>query len=143
MLLVALALIVGHGSGISGTVTAVLLGLVVAVVLAVAVTAAVILRRLLPAQAPPGPRTVIRAVPEPGVLTGQQAALEQPAVRLHPDQLAELAEILRRSQRPAVEEGTSDGYLQDLAHLGLRRLPRPEFRQQRALPKWMRRRKLA
>ena len=27
-------------------------------------------------------------------------ALEQPAVRLHPDQLAELAEILRRSQRP-------------------------------------------
>ena len=27
-------------------------------------------------------------------------ALESPAVRLHPDQLAELAEILRRSQRP-------------------------------------------
>ena len=35
-------------------------------------------------------------------------ALESPAVRLHPDQLAELAEILRRSQRPEQqEEGTA------------------------------------
>ena len=30
----------------------------------------------------------------------RRRALEQPAVRLHADQLAELAEILRRSQRP-------------------------------------------
>ena len=98
VLIVALALIFGHGSGISGVLDAVLIGLVVLVVLAVA--AAVIVRRVLPARTPDGPRTVIRAVPEPGELPGQPPALEPPAVRLHADQLAELAEILRRPGRP-------------------------------------------
>lgn len=99
VLLVALALIFGHGSGISGVVTAVLLGLVVAVVLAVAVTAAVILRRVLPARTPDGPRTVIRVSPEPGELAAPPRALDA-AVRLPQDQLEQLAELIRRDQRP-------------------------------------------
>jgi hypothetical protein len=98
VLLVALALVFDDGSGISGMVTAVLLGLVVAVVLAVAVTAAIIMRRMLAVPAPGGARTVIRAVPERDELPGQPPALAPPAIRLHPDQLAELAEIIRRQQ---------------------------------------------
>jgi hypothetical protein len=47
-------------------VNGVLLGLVVAVLLAVTVTAAVIVRRVLPARTTDGPRTTTRVLPEPG-----------------------------------------------------------------------------
>jgi hypothetical protein len=97
---VVLALIYSHGSGLSGTVGAVLLGLVALVVLAILVTLAVLVRRLLPPREPSGPRTVVQVVPEPGELAAPPRALDAP-VRLADDQLERLAaEIIRRSQRP-------------------------------------------
>ena len=53
-----------RGSG-HQVVNGVLLGLVVAVLLAVTVTAAVIVRRVLPARTTDGPRTTTRVLPEP------------------------------------------------------------------------------
>ena len=57
-------------------------------------------------------KTAVQSRPGPGSLWTAEMdsppALEPPAVRLHPDQLAELAAILRRSQRPEQqEEGTA------------------------------------
>lgn len=99
VLLAALALIFGHaGNGISGTLAVALAALAALTVLAVIVTLAVLVRRLLPERAAAAPRTVVQVVPEPRELPGQPPALAA-AVRLHPEQLAELAEILRRGQR--------------------------------------------
>jgi hypothetical protein len=102
VLLIALALLAGHGGGISAAVAAVVIALVVAVVLALAGLGAYLVYRLR--------RPVVQNVvhlpgpsrPQWGTLDHPDGprALEQPAVRLHADQLAELAEILRRSQRP-------------------------------------------
>jgi hypothetical protein len=47
-------------------VNGVLLGLVVAILLAVTVTAAVIVRRVLPVRTTDGPRTTTWVLPEPG-----------------------------------------------------------------------------
>ena len=100
VLLIALALIFGRGgNGLSGAV-AIILGILVALtVLAVIVTLAVEVRRLRPAPAPDGPRTLLRAVPEPGELAAPPRAIAAP-VRLADDQLEQLAEMLRRAQRP-------------------------------------------
>ena len=99
VLIVALALIFGHGSGISGAAAAVLLGLVALTVLAIVVTLAVVVRRVLPERAGDGPRTVIRVTPEPGELAAPPRALDAP-VRLPQDQLEQLAEMIRHHQPP-------------------------------------------
>ena len=89
-----------RASGISGTVAAALLGLVVAVVLPVAVV--VIVRRLR--RENPSPEgfvrmPAIRVSPEPGEPAAPTRAIGA-TVRLEQDQLEELAEILRRGERP-------------------------------------------
>jgi hypothetical protein len=100
VLLVVLALVFGRGgNGISGALAVVLAVLVALTVLAVIVTLAVIVRRVLPARTPDGPRSVIRVSPEPGELAAPPRALSAP-VRLPQDQLEQLAELIRRGQRP-------------------------------------------
>ena len=100
VLLIALALLASHGGGVSAALAAVVIALVVAVVLAVAGLGGYLVYRARRPGAQgyaPAPRAALRAEvlqPEP------RTALAPPQVRLHPDQLAELAEILRRSQRP-------------------------------------------
>jgi hypothetical protein len=100
VLLVALALVFGRGgNGISGPLAVALAVLVALTVLAVIVTLAVLVRRLLPERRADTPHTVIRVAPEPVELAAPPRALGAP-VRLADDQLEQLAEIIRRSQRP-------------------------------------------
>jgi hypothetical protein len=99
VLLIGLALLASHGGGISAALAAVIIALVVAVALAVAGLGAYLVYRLRN----PSPEGFVRtpAVRMPVVRDLPAAApriLEPPAVRLHPDQLAELAEILRRRE---------------------------------------------
>lgn len=100
VLLVAVALLASHGGGISVALAAVVIALMVAVVLAVAGLGAYLVYRARRPGAQgyaPAHRATLRAEvvqPEP------HAALAPPQVRLDADQLAELAEIIRRSQRP-------------------------------------------
>jgi hypothetical protein len=98
VLLIALALIASHGSGLSGAVTAVLIGLVVLVVLAIlGVLGCLVYRATRPPQAGISmPRAALRAE----VLPPDRQMLAAPVVRLPADQLEQLAEILRRGQRP-------------------------------------------
>jgi hypothetical protein len=101
VLLIALALLAGHGGGISAALAAVVIALVVAVILALAALGWYLVYRARREVRPPQIRTVradftpVRQVP-----ANAAPALEQPAVRLHADQLAELAEIIRRTERP-------------------------------------------
>ena len=101
VLLIGLALLASHGGGISAALAVVVIALVVAVGLVLAgLGGYLVYRARREARAPQ-----IRAVradftPVRQVPAAAAPALEQPAVRLHADQLAELAEILRRSQRP-------------------------------------------
>ena len=104
VLLIALALLAGHGGGISAALAAVVIALVVAVVLAVAGLGGYLVYR---ARREAVGRQFSNTVGSINNVTPVRInnvtplhALEQPAVRLHADQLAELAEILRRSQRP-------------------------------------------
>ena len=103
ILLIALALIAGHGSGISAALVAVVIALVVAVALVVAGLGGYLVYRAR-REVRPRFRQVVQAPlvrDQSSVLPAAAApALEQPAVRLHPDQLAELAEIIRRQRRP-------------------------------------------
>jgi hypothetical protein len=102
VLLVACILIFGRGGGISGTLAAVLIGLVALVVLAIIVSLVILVRRFLPARTADSQRTIIRLSPGPG----QQGAAEIPhysappvlgaPVRLPQDQLEQLAELIRR-----------------------------------------------
>jgi hypothetical protein len=72
----------------------------VAVVLAVVVGAFVVVRHVVPELRAGGiVRPVIRVTPEPGELAAPPRALSAP-VRLADDQLEQLAEIIRRGQRP-------------------------------------------
>ena len=98
VLLILGALALSHGDGLSAAATAVLIALIVAAVAAVVVVAVLLLRRARPPQAPAAlaPR-VLRAEVMPDAV---RPALAPPQVRLDPDQLAELAEILRRHERP-------------------------------------------
>jgi uncharacterized membrane protein len=98
VLLVALALLYGHGSGLSGTATVVLVALVVLVVLAIlGVLGCLVYRATRPPQAGISmPRATLRAE----VLPPDRQMLAAPVVRLPDDQLEQLAEILRRAQRP-------------------------------------------
>ena len=102
VLIVALALIFGHSGGVGGVLAAVLLGLFVAAMLAVAVTAAVVIRRVLPPRTPDEPLTVIQVAPEAAhTRIGHHAAPAISApVRLPQDQLEQLAELIRRTERP-------------------------------------------
>lgn len=104
VLLIVLALLYDHGGGVSGTVGAVLLGLVVLVVLAIMVTLAVLVRRLLPPRESASPRTVVQVVPEHGQQAAEIPQFSAPAigapVRLPEDQLEQLAELIRRGRRP-------------------------------------------
>ena len=104
VLLIALALLAGHGGGISAALAAVVIALVVAVVLALAGLGAYLVYRAR-REVRPHFRQVVHQAPlvrdqSSALAAAAPRALESPAVRLHPDQLAELAEILRRSQRP-------------------------------------------
>jgi hypothetical protein len=102
VLLIALALLASHGGGISAALVAVVIALVVAVVLAVAGLAGyLVYRARREARAPQIRQMLADFTPVRQVPATTQRALEQPAVRLNPDQLAELAEILRR---PAVRD---------------------------------------
>lgn len=95
VLLVVLALIAGHGGGISAALVIVVIVLAVVVALAIAGTAAVLVHRARQEARPApslAPRPVLRAE-----VTGRPHPAIEP-VRLHPEQLAELAEILRRDQ---------------------------------------------
>jgi hypothetical protein len=100
VLLVALALIFGHGGGLSGTVAVVLVALVVLVVLAVlGVLGALAYRATRPPQAGSSmPPATLRAE----VLPNTPRPAIAPEVRLSADQLAELAETIRRGERPAL-----------------------------------------
>jgi hypothetical protein len=108
VLVVALALLASHGGGISAALAAVVIALAVAVALAVAGLGAYLVYRAR--REAPRPNVIrlsnsgVKFSPPGGVFLtpgfDTPPALEQPAVRLHPDQLAELAEILRRGQRP-------------------------------------------
>ena len=106
VLLIALALLAGHGGGISAALAAVVIALVVAVILALAALGWYLVyraRRERPTVTWRADvlRTPVASRPQRGDLqqSGATAALEQPAVRLQPDQLAELAEMLRRHEQ--------------------------------------------
>ena len=103
VLLIALALLASHGGGISAALAAVVIALVVAVVLALAGLGAYLVYRAR-REVRPHFRQVVHQAPvvheQSSALPAAAApALEQPAVRLHADQLAELAEILRRREQ--------------------------------------------
>jgi hypothetical protein len=108
VLLVVLALVASRGGGISAGLLIVVIVLAVVVALAIAGTAAVLVHRARQEAARPNvirlSQTPVTKMPPRGeFLTAgfdTPPVLEQPAVRLHPEQLAELAEILRRDQRP-------------------------------------------
>ena len=104
VLVVIGVLLSGHGSDVSSALTAAIIFLIVFGILAVAVVAGLVVYRSRhrdDRQWYPPPYAVreIRAdVVPPSVQAAERPALEPPAMRLHPDQLAELAEILRRHQ---------------------------------------------
>jgi hypothetical protein len=105
VLLIGLALLASHGGGISAALAAVVIALVVAVVLAVLGLGGYLVYRAR-REVRPHFRQVVHQAPlvheqSSALPATSLAALEPPAVRLHPDQLAELAEILRR---PAVDD---------------------------------------
>jgi len=93
VLLVALALLASHG-GVSAAL-AVVIVLAVAVVLAVAGLGAYLAYRARN----PSPGGFVRT-PVVRMPVVCELPAERPAMRLHPDQLAELAEIIRRGARP-------------------------------------------
>jgi hypothetical protein len=99
VLLIALALLASHGGGVSAALAAVVIALAAAVVLAVAGLGGYLVYRgrrgTKTIFMPSAPRVTNSLFVTPDLTP---PALEQPAVRLHPDQLAELAEILRRHQ---------------------------------------------
>ena len=103
VLLIALALLAAHGGGISAALAAVVIALVVAVVLALAGLGGYLVYRAR-REVRPHFRQVVQAPlvrdQSSALAAAAPPALEQPAVRLHADQLAELAEILRRTERP-------------------------------------------
>jgi hypothetical protein len=99
VLLIGLALLMSHGGGVDAMVTAVLAAVLVAVVAAVLSVAGYLLyraRRQVGQTAPPASRATLRAEvlqPEP------RTALAPPQVRLDPDQLAELAALIRSERK--------------------------------------------
>jgi hypothetical protein len=105
VLVAAVALLAGgHGGGLDAALAAAVIALAVVVALALGGLVALVLyrarRRGQDASRPPYAVRQLRAdlVP-PAVQTPDRPALEAPAVRLHPDQLAELAEILRQREQ--------------------------------------------
>lgn len=100
LVVAVVALIAGHMGGISVAFAALGIGVAIAVVLAVG-GGLVLLWHRLRAEASPrgGSVPVIRVSPERGELPGAPRAIGAP-VRLADDQLEQLAEILRRGQRP-------------------------------------------
>lgn len=103
VLLIALALIAGHGSGIGAALAAALIALVVLVVAALVVLAAVLVHRIRRpvvqdvVQIPGPSRPLWGSLDHPG---GPRALAPSLTVHLEPEQLAELAELIRRGQRP-------------------------------------------
>jgi hypothetical protein len=95
-LLVVLALLYGHGSGLNGTVAIILVVLVVLVVLAILGVLGMLARRMRRpggANVPSVPPATVRGE----VLPGQpRQMLAGPEVRLPADQLEQLAELIRR-----------------------------------------------
>ena len=91
VLLAVVALLASHGGDVSAALAAVVIALVVAVVLAVAGLGAYLVHRVRREARAPEIRqhltdfTAVRQLP-----ANAPRILEQPAVRLHPDQLAEL-----------------------------------------------------
>lgn len=95
VLLVGLALLMSHGGGVDATVTAVLVAVLVAVVATVLAAAGYLLYRARR----PGAQN--RTSAPPATLRAEVLSVEPrpaiaPLVRLPADQLAELAELLRR-----------------------------------------------
>jgi hypothetical protein len=99
VLLIALALLMGHGGGIGAAVAVVVIALAVIVALAAAVLVTVLVRRALPERTAAKIPAVVRISAEPGELPSTPRALDA-QVRLPQDQLEQLAEIIRRQQRP-------------------------------------------
>ena len=103
LLIVVVLLAGGHGGAVSGALVAVLIAAALIVVLGVAALAALLVHRVRR----PAPGNVVQI---PGPARPAWSSLDpadapralEPSreVRLEPGQLAELAEILRRSQRP-------------------------------------------
>ena len=106
VLVVVAALLAGHGGGLDAAAVAVLIALAVVVALAIGGLVAFLVYRARRQDAEgrgyaPYAVRQVRAEPvPPAVQTPERAALEAPAVRLHPEQLEQLAEIIRRGQRP-------------------------------------------
>jgi len=104
VLVVAAALLTGHGSGISAALAAAVIALAVVVALALGGLVAFLVyrarRQSIEGQGyPPYAVRQLRAdVVSPAVQTQERPAIEAPAVRLHPEQLAELAELIRRER---------------------------------------------
>ena len=96
VLLVVLALLYGHDSGLNGTVAIILVVLVVLVVLAILGVLGMLAHRMTRpggANVPPVPPATVRGE----VLPGQpRQMLAGPEVRLPADQLEQLAELIRR-----------------------------------------------
>jgi hypothetical protein len=97
VLVVVLALVASHGGGISAALLIVVIVLAVVAAAAAAGTVAVVVHRGRQ-EVRPAPSLAPRPVLRAEVLGDPHPAIEP--VRLHPEQLAELAEILRRDQRP-------------------------------------------
>lgn len=101
VLVVVAALLAGHGGGLDAAAAAVVIALAVVVALAIGGLVAFLVyraRQNRPGRPISGP-AVYRIPPEtrPHLEGSHKPALEAPAVRLHPEQLAELAEMLRRN----------------------------------------------
>jgi hypothetical protein len=102
VLVVVAALLAGHGGGLDAALAAMLIALAVVIALAVGgLVALVVYRARRTLQPPVLVRQVPAAVPAVRQLDAQdRPAIEAPAVRLLPGQLAELAELIRRGERP-------------------------------------------
>jgi hypothetical protein len=113
VLVVVAALLAGHSGPVSAALAAVLIALAVVVALAVGGLVALLVyraRQVRPhftyrAEVAPASKLATRVANLPAQTTRaagdfEPPALEAPAVRLHPEQLEQLAEILRRRERP-------------------------------------------
>jgi uncharacterized SAM-binding protein YcdF (DUF218 family) len=99
VLLIVVALAMSHSGGIGAMVAAVLVAILIAIVATVLSVGGYLMYRVrqrAPASLSAPPVTLHAEV----LPAGPRQALAPPQVRLDPDQLAELAEILRREQRP-------------------------------------------
>ena len=107
LFLILAAALSGHSSALGGTLTAVVLCLAVVVVLAILGALGYLVYRLThprAADTPPLAATVLRVTPEPGqpgtAVPRYSAPALAPPAALPQHQLEELAELIRRGQRP-------------------------------------------